>query len=251
MTILAIDTSHPVGSAALQRDGREPDVGLFGIRSTHLLEIADCVESLLDRAGAEASDIDRLAVVVGPGSFTGLRIGLAFVKGLYAAIGSDVVTMTSLELLALPRLGSTMPEGVVCAMIDAGKSEVYAAVYASAGDPHGGYRAPRRVAGPPRSVEPAGFLSSLAAGPMTFVGSGVVRYRAMIVEKLGAGARFASDPEHQPSTAALCAAAASLTPLSRDEMLGLEPYYMRPSDAELGLLRSVRVHGERESRTDE
>jgi tRNA threonylcarbamoyladenosine biosynthesis protein TsaB len=245
MTILAIDTSHPLGSVALQVEEREPDAVFFGSRSSHLLEIGASVTHLLNRAGRAARDIDRVALVVGPGSFTGLRIGLAFVKGLYAARGIDVVMMTSLELLALPQLAA---HAAVCALIDARRSEVYAAVYEAAGGSRGGYPLPRLVVGP-HAVEPGRLLSSLGERPVTFVGSGAVRFRSLIEERHGA--TFPPDPEHQPSTAVLCRVGAWLPPLSRGEMLGLEPYYIRPSDAELSLLRSVRVHDRREDRTDE
>lgn len=247
MTLLAIDTSQPLGSAALLVDGREPEGAHFGSRSSHLLEIGECVAALLDRAGAETREIDRVGLVTGPGSFTGLRIGLAFVKGLYAVVGMDVVTMTSLELLAQPHLATNK---TVCAMIDAGRSEVYAATYGPGKGLRGSYPVPRLLLGPPRAVTPDRFLASLATRPVLFVGSGAVRFRSRVEETFGEGALFVPDPDNLPSTVVLCRVGGSLAPLSRDEMRRLEPFYIRPSDAELGLLRSVRVHERRETRTD-
>ncbi len=115
MRILAIDTSHPVGSIALTIDGDLAGSLRFGSAASHLVELGVGAARLIEDSGLDISGIDRLALVTGPGSFTGLRIGMSYVKGLYAAMGTEVVTTTSLELLArqTPATGE-----VVCPMID-------------------------------------------------------------------------------------------------------------------------------------
>ena len=94
MVILAVDTSLQVGSVALARDGTVLGTERFDEPSSHLVALGGAVERLLAAAGLAASDVARVAVVTGPGSFTGLRIGLAFAKGLHAATGAGASPST-------------------------------------------------------------------------------------------------------------------------------------------------------------
>ena len=103
MITLALDTSHAVGSVALARDGAVLGEATFSAPATHLVELARAVERLLGENRLSARDVARVAVVLGPGSFTGVRIALAFAKGL-AAAGTELVGMSSLQALARPLL---------------------------------------------------------------------------------------------------------------------------------------------------
>ncbi|HET6462319.1 MAG TPA: tRNA (adenosine(37)-N6)-threonylcarbamoyltransferase complex dimerization subunit type 1 TsaB, partial [Candidatus Krumholzibacteria bacterium] len=116
MITLSLDTSHPVGSVALARDGELVGSETFREPSSHLVALGHAVDQLLASTALTPAGIDRLAVVTGPGSFTGLRIGLSFAKGLHAARHIPMVTINALQLLALPWLA---PGARVCAMIDA------------------------------------------------------------------------------------------------------------------------------------
>lgn len=227
MRVLAVDTSQPRGAVALLReDGRIDSIRLE--RSAfHLVDLSRSVAALLDPERRRGSPLDRVAIVTGPGSFTGLRIGMAFVKGLYAALGCELVTMTSLELLSRQALAAGLP---VAAMIDARKDEVYAAYYEADG----------RETISPRAVAPAGFLAALPAGGAVFIGSGALRYRDLVTGVFGPRATIPEEDDHAPDVALFCRAAGDLTPLSRDEVVALEPYYIRPSDIKLKPLRSVR-----------
>jgi tRNA threonylcarbamoyl adenosine modification protein YeaZ len=248
MNILAIDTSHATGSTALRIDRSDPESVLFGAASSHLVEMGEAVAGLLGGAGIEPRDIDRVALVVGPGSFTGLRIGLAFAKGLYAALGADLVVMNSLELLARPLLAA---HEAVCPMIDARKSEVYTAIYEQdAGKTdRAGERV--RVSADPQAAAPAQFLASLQRRPMVFVGSGVVRFRDLIEERFGSDASFAKEPFDQPSTELLCRLGQALRPLGDAEVSSLEPFYIRPADAKLNSLKRVQAHDRRQAQANE
>lgn len=227
MRVLAVDTSHPVGAVALLGDdGRIQSIRLERA-AFHLVDLTRSVGALLGSEGSRASLVDRVAIVTGPGSFTGLRIGMAFVKGLHAALGCDIVTMTSLELLARGVSEKGIP---VAAMIDARKDEVYAACY----EADGGERAA------PRAASPAGFLASLPVRDTAFVGSGALRYRDLIAAAFGPRAAIPPERAHMPDVGLLCRVAAELAPLSREEAAVLEPFYIRPSDIKLGPLRSVR-----------
>jgi len=234
MTILAIDTSHPTGSVSVRVGDEDPRTLLFGAASSHLVEMGGAVARLLETAGARPEAIDRVALVIGPGSFTGLRIGLAYAKGLYAALATEIVTMVSLELLAIPVLAA---HETACAMIDARKSEVYAAVYRRA---QPGAKLAAVIE--PHAVAPDRLLTSLGGRPMVFVGSGAVRFRPAIERALGAAAVFTPDAYNQPSTAVLCRAGAELPVLGTEDVSRLEPYYIRPSDAKLKALRRIQSH---------
>lgn len=240
MNILAIDTSHPVGSVAVSLgDGATHGLS-FGARGSHLVELSGAVATVLGKAAAGIGDIDRVALVAGPGSFTGLRIGLAYLKGLYAALELQVVTITGLELLAL---ASPRRRGTVCPMIDARKSEVYSAVYRRTAECPDPLR-PEDLAveSPPRAVEPEKLLASETVRPVLFVGSGAVRFRSLIERTFGGNAEFADGEFNQPSTPVLCRVATGLRPLSDREVLELEPLYIRPSDAKLAPLKRVKAH---------
>jgi len=230
MRILAVDTSQPQGSVALLReDGRIESVRLERSAS-HLVDLSRIVSELLSPRRPPAPGVDRVAIVTGPGSFTGLRIGMAYAKGLYAAGGIDLVTMTSLELLARQASPADLP---IAPMIDARKDEVYAAFYTPGG---------LATSIAPRAVSPAEFLAALPLSPAVFIGSGAVKYRSDVERILGRNARFPGEDEHAPGTSLLCRVAQDLTPLAPDEVVALEPYYIRPSDVKLKPLRSVRAY---------
>jgi tRNA threonylcarbamoyladenosine biosynthesis protein TsaB len=268
MTVLAVDTSHPEGSVALMTDGEATSSAKFGSQSSHLVELGRCVDRLLRERGLRADDLERVALVKGPGSFTGLRVGMAYVKGLAAALGVEVVTVGTLELLAMPLLGvgsGGEPDGApgpngrsraasaVCPLVDARKGEVYAAVY---GAGSGGEAAVARaggggeVGGPsavpvlvePRAQAPETFLETARRFDPLFVGTGVIRYRRL-VEAVAGRAGIAPESAAFPSTVHLCRVAPSLVPLSSDAVRSLEPTYIRPSGAALKRLKPIDPNG--------
>jgi tRNA threonylcarbamoyladenosine biosynthesis protein TsaB len=246
MNVLAVDTSHSRGSASVSTGARCETVRLDSA-SSHLTELAKALAALLSAAGVTVADIDRVAIVTGPGSFTGLRVGMAYVKGLYAARAMDVVAMTSLELLALQ-----VGEGIraVSPMIDARKDEVYAAFYETApggGDLAGGESGEplarglvERVA--PWVVSPHRHIESIGRCETVFVGSGALRYRAQIEEAFGKAARFASEDLNLPDTGFLCRLAERLAPISAGDVVTLEPFYIRPEDVRLKPLKRVSAY---------
>ena len=215
--------------------------------SSHLVELGRAVERLLQQAGIAAGDVDRVAVISGPGSFTGLRIGMAYAKGLYAGLGTDIVVISSLELLAIQGSQGDLP---VSPMIDARKDEVYAALFVPVGAESG---EDLRSAGPPtppkvreavsaRALAPSVYLDVLDRQRTVFVGSGVVKYRALVTECFGGHAVFAADEMHVPSMRVLCRLAPGLTPLTAEETTTLEPFYVRSSGAKLKPLREISTN---------
>ena len=268
MRILSIDTSQRQGSVAVSNaDGAEKHT-YFGTGSSHLVDLGAAVDALLGESGFDIAAIDRVALVSGPGSFTGLRIGLSFVKGLFAARAIEVVTMPSLELLALrgadehhrgwqrtgarPRAATASTAGCsqtgpatvrICPMIDARKDEVYAALYVADGRYDLKERAVPRVRAEvgPLAVSPLEFLTSLEICPTLFVGSGAHRYRDMVHERFGD--QVVLGDEDRPSTVLLGRIAPALECLPAEQIPGLEPLYIRPSGAVLNPLRKIQNDG--------
>jgi tRNA threonylcarbamoyladenosine biosynthesis protein TsaB len=234
MITLAIDTSQERGSVTLLAEDEAASVDFDG--ASHLVGLGRAATKLLGARRLEARHIDRIAVVSGPGSFTGLRIGMAYAKGLHAAVGAGIVTMTSLELLAVEGFGEAP---IVCPMIDARRSEIYGALY-EPGEPFekGPWRRPACLL-EPRAASPGTFLLSVDPRPVVCVGSGARRYAGEIEATLGDNARVGGPS--RPSTELLSRLAAALLPHDRDGALALEPFYIRPSDAKLKPLKKVQA----------
>src|SRR5256714_7524118 len=126
MRVLAVDTSTMAGGVALLEDARLVGESLLDVRTTHSERLMLAIDRVLADAGCEARHLDGLAVAVGPGSFTGLRIGLAAVKGLAFALGRPIAAVPTLDAMAAGVPWTTRP---VCPVLEARKREVYASLY--------------------------------------------------------------------------------------------------------------------------
>jgi tRNA threonylcarbamoyladenosine biosynthesis protein TsaB len=189
---------------------------------THASRLLRMVEALLAASGLELTDIDGFAAAVGPGAFTGLRVGVATVKGLALATGKPVCGFSSLAMLAMNISGASYP---VCPMFDARKKEVYAALYDC-----------RSLPVPIIEdcvVSPEELLERLD-GATIFVGEGAVAYRDQIADRLGEKAIFAPFPLNLPR--ASCGAVFAKIAFAEGRGMppaALLPRYIRPSEAEL------------------
>lgn len=225
--LLTIDTSTPAGSVALSRGETLLGEILLNVPGTHTDRLLVTVRQLLADTGTTLGQVDAFGVVLGPGSFTGLRVGVATVKGLALGAERPVVGVSSLQTLALQLPCSRHP---LCALLDARKQEVYAGLYGW----EGGRPAPLR----PEAVLPPEALLDTLEGEIVFVGDGAAVYRTLIARRLGARAHFAPWPL-QPPRASL-AACLALDALRRGETILpalLAPRYLRPSEAELMWMR--------------
>ncbi|HEX7226173.1 MAG TPA: tRNA (adenosine(37)-N6)-threonylcarbamoyltransferase complex dimerization subunit type 1 TsaB [Candidatus Binatia bacterium] len=140
MRILGLDTSTSVASVAISEDGRivaedcYPRRGTAersGAKSNHAEIILPLIDSVLHRAGIGLRDVTGIAVAIGPGSFTGVRIGLSTVQGLAYGTGVPAVGISTLQAIAA-RVADF--EGIVCPILDARKDEVYAAIFRKQGN---------------------------------------------------------------------------------------------------------------------
>lgn len=131
MKILAVDSSALVASVALAEDGALLGEYTINNKNTHSETLLPMIESLLGFFSLSASDVDLFAVSSGPGSFTGVRIGAATVKGLAFAMNRACVGVSTLEALAYNMIAY---KGLVCAVMNARRAQVYTALFRSDGD---------------------------------------------------------------------------------------------------------------------
>jgi tRNA threonylcarbamoyladenosine biosynthesis protein TsaB len=191
---LAFDTATEVATSALVDDGE-----VLGERTSRAQTLLEDVDALLRQGGAHPRDIDALAVGIGPGSFTGVRIGLAAARGLALALDVRGAGVSTLDALAAGAPGA-LP------VVDARRREVFTI-----------------VGGVPVVVAPA----ELAVEPgMVCVGDGARRYRAVLEEK-GAVVPPDGDERHLPRARFHAALAGELGPVD-----AIEPLYLRIPDAE-------------------
>lgn len=184
MITMAVDTSTKSGSVALLRDGILIGEKFVNTGKHHGASVHAAIGQILTAAGIGISEVDLLAVTVGPGSFTGLRIGVGTVKGLAFAGGIPVVGVSTLTALAANVSGQAR---VICPMLDARKGEVYTAFYQ-----HGDGGVPERVSHE-RVVSPEVVLTDVT-GPTLFLGDGAVAYEGIIRSVLADKAHFVPEP---------------------------------------------------------
>ncbi len=223
--ILALDSSSFCGSVALCQGDALVAESLLNVRSTHSDNLLKQIDLVLAEAHWSLADLDLLVAVTGPGSFTGLRIGVATIKGLAQVLDKPVVGISSLQQLAMNLPLCPQP---ICSFLDARKKEVYSQLFRWA------ELGPLAV-GEAQVLPPEQLLRQLQ-GEVALVGDGVRLYRPLIDEILGPRAFLPPTTAHQPraSQAAWLALNADRSgrTLPAAELL---PVYIRPSDAELNL----------------
>ncbi|MGH9109171.1 MAG: tRNA (adenosine(37)-N6)-threonylcarbamoyltransferase complex dimerization subunit type 1 TsaB [Acidimicrobiales bacterium] len=223
MIVLGIETAAElVGVALADDDGLRAGVWVRGSRR-HAESLAPAVTHVLEQAGLPLRRVEAVAVDVGPGLFTGLRVGVATAQGLAQGLGIGVVGVTSLDVLAHAAYEGGWP-GPVAAVVDARRGEVFAATYRAGSVPD---RPPARYA----PAELAGLLGAVAAEaghPVLAVGTGARRYPDDLGPAVPAGASLA-----EPSPGALVAVAtgrlADGEPLLPPDRI--RPVYLREPDA--------------------
>jgi tRNA threonylcarbamoyladenosine biosynthesis protein TsaB len=221
--VLGIDTATWTASVGVVCGGRDRAEISRQVSASHASVLLELIEETLDRAGLEIGEIDLLAVSIGPGSFTGLRIGLSTAKGLAMATGAAVVGVPTLEALAL---AAGQRSGVVCPVLDARKGEVYAGTFRS----HAG--TVLRVADD-AVVDPRRLARTLER-PCTLVGDAVEPYRAVWEEELGDAVELVPFDEIAPRGSLVARLGARrFEDQGGADLTRLEPQYCRKSEAEL------------------
>jgi tRNA threonylcarbamoyladenosine biosynthesis protein TsaB len=233
MRVLALETSTLLGGIAISDDsaGLIAEVRL-NVKSTHSERLMTGIDHLLKQSAMTIQDIDVFAVAAGPGSFTGLRIGLSTVKGFSFATGKPLVSVPTLEAFAwnLPYCRHH-----VCTLLDARKKEVYAALFKWADD--GFMRVIEETSiRVDRLIETitSGLRTPSNDGKIVFIGEGALLYRDEIDGMMGQKALFAPSGKMVPSPANV--AHLGLKKALKGEYSDparLTPFYIRRSEAEL------------------
>jgi tRNA threonylcarbamoyladenosine biosynthesis protein TsaB len=136
VNVLAVSTSTPRGSAALVRGAEAIAAVAYVDLQGHAERLFEAVDSVLAQAGVDRASLSGLACDVGPGSFTGVRVGVASTKGMALGLGLPLAGVVSLEAMAAAAFaaGAALPGDVVVAAIDAKKGEVFVAAYGAGGE---------------------------------------------------------------------------------------------------------------------
>ena len=129
MRVLAIDCSAKSVSSAIAENGKLIVESFLNIKLTHSETLMPIIEQVLSNARLTLKDIDAFAVTAGPGSFTGIRIGISAIKGLAFADEKPVYTFSTLDAMALALEGSFATEGIICGLMDARRNQFYNAIY--------------------------------------------------------------------------------------------------------------------------
>jgi len=231
--ILSIDTATPCSSVALTRGTRKDGMVLasLGLSSkvTHSRRLLSAIDYLMSETEVGWESVEAIAVSLGPGSFTGLRIGMATAKGLAFAADKPMIGVSTLDGLA----SKCAPSPWICAVLDARKNEVYAAFYRT------GDEGLTVLSGKPMVTSPEK-LAECITDPVVRVGDGVNVYGDVWKFLLEANVMFAPAFLHQPS-------ASSLGFIGKEKLRNGDilteaeavPTYIRSSDAELNLIKKA------------
>jgi tRNA threonylcarbamoyladenosine biosynthesis protein TsaB len=229
VTILALDTSSAAGSAALVRDGTVIVERAGDGSRTHGQRLPRELMAVLREGGATLADVDGFAIAIGPGSFTGLRVGIATMQGLALAGRKRLAPISTFEALAFLARAAASP---IAVWIDAHRAQVFATLYAADG---------RTVLAPPTSLTPEETLDAwmdvMGTGLVQFAGDGAMRYAADIRTRLADRAQVPGEvPALAGGIGVLAAADAgrAVTPHA------VVPLYVRRPDVELARERLAK-----------
>ena len=223
MKILALDTATLSCSAAIVDNGLVSAELTTVNNQTHSKHLMNMIDTVCDMSGLKIADMDGFAVTIGPGSFTGLRIGISTVKGLAWSLNKPVVGISSLDALAWQCAPGAY---LVCTLLDARKHEVYYCRYRF-------QDGELKKEGTEQVIAPAEVINDIRESCI-FVGNGATLYKEEILEKLGELAHFAG--WNQDNIRASSVAGLSLNRFihhQTDDVALLVPHYIRKSDAEL------------------
>ena len=248
MRVLALDTTTRAGSVALVDDNVIVEERPGDLSRTHAQRLPAEVLAVLDTHGVRLSAIDVFAVAAGPGSFTGLRIGLATIQGLAFVTGRPIVGISALEALAQVASREVDAGALVAAWMDAQRRDVFSALYrvtsaglfdpgrlielesAAVGDPQGTLERWRDRLDPSTALG-TGPSPGPGAGPVVFVGDGAVLYKGLVCGH-GGGLRRVMAPTPLAGAVGRMAIARARVGEAVDPG-EVHPIYVRRPDAEI------------------
>ncbi len=224
MRILAIDTSTPVGSIAIVEGALLKAQHILNISATHNQRLLPGIDRILMETEWSLNDLDALAVSLGPGSFTGLRIGISIVKGLAWATGKPLAGVPTLDALAANVPFVPHP---ICPVLDARKGEIYTALFR-----WGDKQLPERLT-EYMAIKPEDLVDRISEKTV-LVGDALLSHGDYLVKELGE--RLVQAPPHLNVVHASSVAWLAWQKLRlgiQEDVSSCTPLYVRPSEAEL------------------
>jgi tRNA threonylcarbamoyladenosine biosynthesis protein TsaB len=225
VNLLGLDTATSATAVGVLRDDGETwealDEVAPGERPRHARRVLPLAAELLERAGLSFKDVDRLVVGIGPGTFTGLRIGIATARGLALSLGVEMIGIGTLRTLA------AAVDGPALAVLDARRGEAFVAAYAGGTE----LLAPGVVA-----LAALGDLGARLGRECLAVGEGAIRFRTNL-EDAGVAVAPGGSSVHGVSAAVACRLVATGAPKASEPVT---PMYLRLPDAEIALRQGTR-----------
>lgn len=228
MRVLAIESSSVTASAAILTDNTVTAEYSTNFKQTHSQTLLPMIDSICTMTGTPVESIDLIAVSAGPGSFTGLRIGSATGKGIGLALGKPVVSVPTLEGLAMNVSGT---DRIVCPIMDARRGNVYAGIYRFNYNDGGNLEIimNQSLLAAQEVMEKLNQLGR----PVVFAGDAVYMYRELIELALNIDAIIAADHNVMPRAASVAVRGVQLANMGlAADAAEHVPDYLRPSQAE-------------------
>jgi len=215
--LLALDTSTRYGGVALTHEDRVVASHTWYSRYNHTAELMPAVVHILERGGLAAADLDGVAVALGPGGFSALRVGISAAKGLVLVAKKPIIGVGTLDLEAHPYIGSGAP---VCALLEAGREECATALFG----PDGARIREDRVC---NAGDLMAEIEVEISGPAIFCGEGVVLWREQIENRFGANAQIVRPIPAARVWALAVIGQEKLAAGESDDLTTLQPEYLR------------------------
>ncbi len=227
LNILAISTTSTMGSIAIFKENKIAFINHSDVKVTHSERLLPQIDFGLQNCNLQISEVDAVAIANGPGSFTGIRIGLATAKGICVANKIPLIPFNTLELLAHNLTGTKRS---ILSIIDAKMGEIYAALYSNE----------HKEIIVPQNAKPAEFLHKIEE-PVIIIGDGVEKY---FTEIMDSGIDFQVAFQHQniplASTMISIILKNAVPEYDSEIISNLEPYYLRKSQAEIAKEEGVK-----------
>ncbi|MBN1901534.1 tRNA (adenosine(37)-N6)-threonylcarbamoyltransferase complex dimerization subunit type 1 TsaB [Candidatus Sumerlaeota bacterium] len=233
MRILGIDSATSCGGIAIIEDNMILASLVLNVKKTHSERLLKNIDYLLGECGVQIMDIDGVAVSIGPGSFTGIRIGMACAKGLAYSSGKPLVGVSLLDAIALR---NAEPGILVCPVLDARRNEIFGAAYKMEAETR-----KMKETLPGRAEPLVKFLENIREKAL-FCGDGAFKFKETIEKTLGEKAIIAPANRNLPSAVEIAMIGMErLVRGEKDDIAGLAPLYLRAHDARLPSNTGIKI----------
>ena len=213
--ILNIDTALDTASVCLSEDGNVLEISFSDNQKDHVSWLHTEIAELLQKSGHQIKDLNAIAVSIGPGSYTGLRVGLAAAKGFCYALQIPLITINSLKIIAFAVKDEAID--IICPLIDARRMEVFTAVYDKA--------LREKISPHAMVVDEKSFASFLLSGKVLYCGNGVKKLQPIISNSNAIFSNTIADASHLSRLSFNCYNNKEFADLAYAEPLYIKEFY--------------------------